>query len=541
MTVRLPIQFAELRPVQTDAVARITDAWARGVKIVIWQAPVGAGKTIGAVASAERAQIDRCLYVCSGRQLQDQFARDFPCAVLKGRSNYPTMRAGWFADSCNKMGKGENAVCTFCDPVADCAYQTAKRTALGADLACVNTTYFLTEANGPGGFAGWPLVVVDEADALEGEIMRYLEFKVPVSTARQLGLEVPRKGVHRGTQQAWLTELSMAAAKAGAGIRVTGGEDGAAAAKEKSRLLRMAGRAGTLAEQIAEDGGTGTWVRTYDDSDNGAFVLKPVTVDEHAHELVWDNAERWLVMSGTILSAERFAADLGLDGDEWEFIDSPSTFPAENRPVVVCGIANMNKREMETTDAVDRMVAAVQAVVDRHGGENILIHCHTYALARRLAAEVRPDDGRMVHEYTSSRDREAVVARFRRSGGVLVAPSLARGVDLPDDLCRVMIVCKMPFGYLGDPQIKARMSMQGGQTWYDMNTARELMQMTGRGVRHEGDWAVSYVLDGGFLKTVWKRKALFPVWWREAVVPATARQVLEGTVALAGLPVVEHA
>lgn len=98
-----------------------------------------------------------------------------------------------------------------------------------------------------------------------------------------------------------------------------------------------------------------------------------------------------------------------------------------------------------------------------------------------------------------------------------------------------MIVAKAPFPYLGDPQIQKRLHRKadGGEVWYAMQVAREVVQMTGRGVRHEDDWAVAYVLDGQFVGNVWRnRKGMFPGWWREAVVLATHRQVLNGQVHL---------
>ena len=50
-----------------------------------------------------------------------------------------------------------------------------------------------------------------------------------------------------------------------------------------------------------------------------------------------------------------------------------------------------------------------------------------------------------------------------------------------------------------------------------MQTIRDIVQMTGRGVRSADDWAITYVLDSQFTKNVWRNKFLFPEWWREAV------------------------
>lgn len=50
-------------------------------------------------------------------------------------------------------------------------------------------------------------------------------------------------------------------------------------------------------------------------------------------------------------------------------------------------------------------------------------------------------------------------------------------------------------------------------------TARTVVQMTGRGVRGSEDWCVSYVLDRQFMRW-WngEGKRLLPRWWRDAMV-----------------------
>ena len=89
---------------------------------------------------------------------------------------------------------------------------------------------------------------------------------------------------------------------------------------------------------------------------------------------------------------------------------------------------------------------------------------------------------------------------------------------MPDDLCRVQIIAKCPFPALGDKQIAARLHTEGGQLWYTVKTVRDIVQMTGRAVRHDDDWAITYIFDSSFGKSLWNRwKNLFPKWWQESV------------------------
>jgi Rad3-related DNA helicase len=126
--------------------------------------------------------------------------------------------------------------------------------------------------------------------------------------------------------------------------------------------------------------------------------------------------------------------------------------------------------------------------------------------------------GRAILAYTNAQERDAAVEAFNRSGGVLLAPSLDRGLDLPDDLCRVVVVAKVPFPALGDRQVSERLRRPGGQMWYGVQVARSLVQMTGRGVRHEEDWATTFILDKQFVKYYRSTgRKLLPDWWIEAL------------------------
>ena len=131
-------------------------------------------------------------------------------------------------------------------------------------------------------------------------------------------------------------------------------------------------------------------------------------------------------------------------------------------------------------------------------------------------AVVHPEEGEVrVHTYMQASDRDMVLEDFKHEGGVLVGPSLDRGVDLPGDLCRVQVLVKVPFPNLGDRQVAERARGEGGGRWYAAETARTVVQMTGRGVRGSEDWCVSYVLDRQFMRW-WngEGKRLLPRWWR---------------------------
>jgi len=58
---------------------------------------------------------------------------------------------------------------------------------------------------------------------------------------------------------------------------------------------------------------------------------------------------------------------------------------------------------------------------------------------------------------------------------------------------------------------------EGGKAWYNLFTARSLVQQSGRGVRSKEDYCVTYILDTQFLDFHRHNSKLFPDWWNDAV------------------------
>jgi Rad3-related DNA helicase len=545
----LPAKFTSFRPVQVEALQKITVTKARWILL---QAPTGSGKTLIA-AAAQKLLKQRMLYTCHSKDLQGQFIKDFAYAVeLKGRENYPTAQhaASWPDVHCGLCTKTkDDPRCKWCCPpgcIKDapclaygegkcetgwrtCPYEEQKKAALLADVAVLNFAMFLGEANYAGGFgnAKFPLVVCDEADLLESALMSFAELSISTRLVERLGIEPPK---YKTKEDAWvewaervtlprvsarLAELENPRSWSTASVREM---------REKRELERVKNKLELFARRVR----TSKWVSCTENADEGDVILdamadvsrswvwKPVYVSDLAGHYLWRHGERFLLMSATILEPRTFARNLGIPDGEWEFVDIPSTFPKEHRPVYYIPAANMTHKTAQ--NEWPKVVEAVDAILDQHPDEKVLVHTVSYALSRSVAANTRHRDRLVI--YNGARDRAAALERFRASSEplVMLAPSMERGVDLSDDACRVVIILKVPYRSLGDKQVSARLyGSKDGRAWYVVDAIRTLVQMSGRGVRHEKDWAKTYILDSqfGLIMKEWKRT--FPAWWLEAV------------------------
>lgn len=203
----------------------------------------------------------------------------------------------------------------------------------------------------------------------------------------------------------------------------------------------------------------------------------------------------------------------------WNGISVPSTFDPSRRPIYIHPIVAMSRKNEE--HARPLIAQAISRVIAKHPDDRILIHTVSYALNRYVENQVRQTDQlfRVVTYNAATEKQRAIDTYLATPAAVFLAPSLDRGIDLPQDDCRVIVICKVPFPSLGDKQISARMHSKGGQQWYAVRTIRSLVQMTGRGMRSAEDYCESYILDKQFLDNIWRRhKNLLPVWWQQALV-----------------------
>lgn len=506
------------------AIREILTAYEEGAECVVLDAPTGSGKTlIGEVVRrllSERS--GQTTYICSSKALQDQFVKDYPYArILKGRSNYATEgypeRFGnkdpLSAADCTKT-PGDSESCLWCSSTHLCPYERAKSDALRSSLAVLNTSYFLSECNGPGRFSRGGLVIADEADCLESELMGHVEVRISERRLKSYGLGVPRYVTKEESWREWAEEAyeKVRAHRP----RNTSGDDVKAIRERKRHDILVA-----KLKELAAGLQVGGWVYT---GDRTAVAFKPVTVQSLGQDKLWQHGDKWLLMSATVISADEMLESLGWDEDkDWRLVKCPSTFKPESRKVIVWPVASMTYKEKDT--AYPKLLGAVDDCCRRHPDQRILIHSTSYDLTRYLF-EGLCDNGlnmeRRIICYLSSADKEAALADYLASpGSVLIAPSMDRGIDLPGDACRVQILCKVPFLNLKDKQVSARLYATGrsGKVWYAVTALRTIIQSCGRAVRSEDDWAVTYILDSQFVSNLYGGyRNLVPAWWKESLV-----------------------
>lgn len=532
----LPSWATELRAQQVAAVNKALAAFEE-VDVVFLNGPPGAGKTL--IANLIQRELGaEGLYVAPTKTLQDQVARDFSEArLLKGRANYETLSG--MVDAWGQAQKtavtstvtcadctsgGPDDACRWCEPTTECPYRIAKEQAARSRLPVLNTSYALTDWNKSRrpAFRGRELAVIDECDEMPDVVIGQVEVYMSRSRMRKLRLDPPAYRTKETTWGDWVTEQAIPRVKARLAELPPVTKAAPGEIRERRGLTELAEKLAVLAVELPQ----GRWV--YDGYDRGDVIFRPIDSEPWGAKMLWSHAQRWLLMSGSIISVTQLARDLGLGG-RYRLIDLPSTFDVARRPVYSVPVAEMTFKKKDTE--WPKMIEGVRAVLRRHPGERVLVHTHSYALSQYLMKHVpQLQLGRKFFTYDEARDRDGALAAYKlHEGAVLFASSMSRGVDLPGDLCRVGVIAKVPWPNLGDKWVNARVRRtKDGQAWLAIQTVREVIQATARGMRSMEDQCTVYILDAQFQTNLYrKHKRLFPRWWRDAVVSMPARKLMK--------------
>lgn len=470
-------------------------------KYLLIEAPPGAGKSVIALAIARLRDAAHTHLLTQTKQLQDQYVESFPGIVkVIGRNNF---------DCEIDVVRADDAPCTWgqsCPMAGEhglpgCGYYDQKRIAWQADTVTMNYSYWLPEMNYVGSFPRPDLLVCDEAHLLDEALLGFATLKLTVRSLAVVDLVMPPMDtpleVWRGWAQrtAWKLEARLPELE---DVRVA-----------KSAWGRALKSVHTTCEQLGQIRPV-DWVAL---PGKQQIEFKPIWADTVAQRSLFRHADKVLCISATLGPKRHLCDLLGIDPSEAAMLTVPSVFEPSSRPLHYRPVGKVTREHM--ADVLPRLIEAVDEILEEHPHQRGLIHTVSYELADALARHSRHGSRLIVHD---AKTRGAALETFKQATSmVLVSPSMTTGVDLPYDLLRFQVVAKLPFPYLGDPQIKARMATTRGQEWYPWMTKNVLIQAYGRIMRSEDDYGTTYLLDGTWDWFRQQNRALIPDWVREAI------------------------
>ena len=118
--------------------------------------------------------------------------------------------------------------------------------------------------------------------------------------------------------------------------------------------------------------------------------------------------------------------------------------------------------------------------------------------------------------YGNSKQKDEIMPDFKKTkNGVLIGPTLTEGIDLPNDLCRFIILIKIPYPNITSKIIKKKIELF--TDWYNNTTSNIIIQSLGRGIRNENDYCTTYILDGCFTNLYQQTKEQYPKYIQDRI------------------------
>lgn len=190
---------------------------------------------------------------------------------------------------------------------------------------------------------------------------------------------------------------------------------------------------------------------------------------------------------------------------DYEYCIMESDFEFNDSPISICApMISMSMKDKSNN--MGAMMQRIMAICAMHPTERGIIHTGNFEISRNL--ESRPEEiSKRFIFYKNSFEKAEAIERLKESeNGIIVGPSLSEGLDLKDDLSRFSIIAKVPYPSLGDSLNKLKLERIAG--WYDWQTTVTIMQQLGRHIRHKKDWGKTYLLDSSFDRVL--KNSTFP-------------------------------
>lgn len=524
------------RQAQIDALAFIGEAVARNVTDIVITAPTGVGKSgIGAASALWSGSYTRQgyqpggYYLVTQKMLQDQLENDFPRwvpqrrtsgASLKSSSEYPcgsfaSCMAGGMAAKDTKSGRK-------CAKRSDktCPYVNARWRFDIAHMAVTNYPYLFTEHMYVGDLKPRNVLIADECHTLERQITSFIEVAITTESLDSWapGCRPVPKMDRVETFAHWLSERYVRMCEERLGMLsenlAASGYSNRRMQDEFNRLKNHVGRLLYALEDMGQR--PDSWVY-WQEMVKGEWqcTAKPLSAAPFVPQLLNEMGATRIFMSAYAGPRDVFCRSLGLDRRKVAWLELDSTFPVDNRLIHMTTVGSMSRTYLEQT--MPRLLRMCETILEAHPTEKGIIHCHSYALGQRIYEHFqRTPAGRRVLFSTKASERTANfnLHRISEAPTVMLSPSISEGFSFDDDLARFQIIAKVPYPYLGDRQVAAKMEQD--RDWYILQTVMSILQACGRIVRSETDHGATYILDLDFIRLYEENTKFFPKWFKDA-------------------------
>lgn len=541
----------EWRVGQREAIVAIIQAYEANTKLVILDAPVGSGKSIigMAVAWILNQNKRKGFILASDIALQEQYEKDFKKANIawgsvKGIDNYicSDNMERHSLGTCKIRNKAAKQMYCY----VDCPYYTARDTAAESPTALLNYAYWLIHMNyvnvgmDDPPFPPRDFIVCDEAHKILDIIQSHYSPKFDVKTLEKLEkltdfFKLYRLGDHTRDFidiRDYIKELYKIEDNEQLHDLIGGIRDVLQYAyrktweKFKDEVKKQYPR-DDPPKEWKEALRLCDWVKdlhcklddyhTMINKTSTDYIVKNPSSDNK--ELTFNCIEEsWMMeryfhqwtgftvlMSATFGDPSKYLKSIAAKSAK--YIKMDSQFDFTESPIYFYNKRKMSYKQIEGN--LPWMFAKVDEILDNHPNDNGIIHTASYDLALKIHNGMSRKHRSRVLVYNGTEEKRGQLEELKMGKNkILMGPSLLEGLDLKDSWSRFQIFAKVPYLSLSDKFVARK--LQINPDWYREKAILNILQGTGRSVRNEKDWAITYILDGALGDLIHSSRKSFP-------------------------------
>lgn len=409
-----------------------------------------------------------------------------------------------------------------CSKEENCTYWRQKKEALKSDIAVLTFAMLIanTYLSDDYKFSKRNLLIIDECHSLESQVAgMFAGFTLSPRVLPKLGSEEYREEMLKDLEkdlpkskriEDFLPFFNNFDDFAMRWIPYCENE------RERDKLKNLSRKIEYMLSEINEGR---IWVIDMPDYKEGVKRIlprkfKPVLIDRFLQRKIWSQANKIILSTATVsyrYNISKWLKILGLKEYNYDFHSVPMIFPIENRPIITScmgGKMTYNKEDENWEGNIN----IVKEIIKKHDGERGVIHTQSYERAKKLYLSLK-EYNIFLHEKRKI-DTDVIEEWFESDKMILISPAIKDGVDLKDDKCRFQILLKVPYPNIKDARVEYIINNKKDWEWYENETKKDIVQMYGRAVRSETDYAKFYIVDGSFRKL---SKRGFPNWFLEAL------------------------
>ena len=488
--VKKNFPYEKPRKYQLETISKIYDAIEKGYKFIILEAVSGFGKSGVATTLSEIYSNEKTYILNTTRQLSSQYYNEFEghsFNIIYPRSDYKCKKNEKTTCTVSKC-KGQR--CPF-NKKENCNFLSDLNKSLKSNICLTSYSLFILEhyfqsefLNGRQKLPKRKLLILDEGHNVDDLVCSNVNLELYKGRLDDAGINLKTEAEYLEESEEYYIFLEKS--KLMYEKLLTKYKKGS---NKYNQYYQDLLKINKFLEYFKNDYQN----IAFKNINNSSLRFTPIKVNNIINKVLLDYGDVCLFMSSSIFDSENFNKDLGIDEKDVYVLKVPNIFELSNNPITIYNNFNMSLENLKNGTAEDT-IPIIEEILNNHKYEKGVIHTVSDECKNFLVNNLKSD--RIIF-HKSSDDREDKLNKFKESKQplVFISPSMNEGVDIPGDECRFQIIYKLPFISKTERVTRRWNTYDDGEEWYLYKMLTRLIQTYGRGIRFEGDYCKTYIID----------------------------------------------